>query len=126
MRIDGQPEWVEWLAADGLHLHSRSLMSTRRRTLSKSLLLGVSCHDTDEVEQANHIGADFAVISPVKVTQSHSGAYGIGWAAFTRLCDRARMPAYALGGMQPEDLCQARNCGGQGIAAIRSLWSGYS
>lgn len=124
--IDGQPEWVEWLAADGLHLHSRSLMSARSRSLSKRFLLGVSCHDTGQVEQANRVGADFAVISPVKTTQSHSGTYGIGWAAFTRLCDRARMPAYALGGMQPEDLYHARNCGGQGIAAIRSLWWGYN
>ncbi len=124
--IDGRPEWVERLSADGLHMHSVSLMATPRRPIPPNLLLGVSCHDTDEIEKANEIAADFAVISPVKVTQSHSGTSGMGWAAFARLCDRARMPTYALGGMHPEDLHEARSCGGQGIAAIRSLWPAYT
>ncbi len=120
--IDGAPEWVDRLGADGLHLNSRSLNTLSERPLSSQHLLGVSCHDYNEIERANQLGADFALISPVKATQSHFGVSGLGWTAFEGLCDRARMPVYALGGMKPQDVPRAQSCGGQGIAAIRSLW----
>ncbi|WP_246750477.1 thiamine phosphate synthase, partial [Xanthomonas citri] len=35
---------------------------------------------------------------------------------------RSPLPIYALGGMQVEDVRQARSHGAQGIAAIRALW----
>lgn len=120
--IDGASHWVDHLGADGLHLNRRSLNTLCERPLSSRHLLGVSCHDLEEIERANQLGADFALISPIKSTQSHVDVPGLGWEAFERMCDRARMPAFALGGMKPQDIPRAQSCGGQGVAAIRSLW----
>jgi 8-oxo-dGTP diphosphatase len=33
------------------------------------------------------------------------------------------MPVYALGGMTPAQLAQARAAGAQGVAGIRGFWS---
>jgi 8-oxo-dGTP diphosphatase len=121
--IDRRPEWIEQLGADGIHLDSRSLMRLKCRPLIRTgLLVGASCHHLGELEHANQIKADFVVVSPVKATRSHPGCAGLGWRQFTFLCNKAAMPVYALGGTGPEDVSRARHCGGQGIAAIRSLW----
>jgi 8-oxo-dGTP diphosphatase len=109
--------------ADGLHLSSSRLMALSERPVSVDVLLSASCHDPVEVEQANRIGADFIVISPVQKTRSHPGAIPLGWKKCQQLTGLAQMPAYALGGLGKADISNAQLHGAQGIAAIRSLWS---
>lgn len=108
--------------ASGVHLNSRRLMAATRRPLDEGQLLGVSCHSLEELRQAERIGADFALFSPVKTTASHTGVAAVGWSTFQRMSEASRLPLYALGGMSQEDCQQAWQRGGQGIAAIRSLW----
>lgn len=120
--IDRRPEWVNQLGADGLHLTSRILMRLNDRPIGPDQLLCASCHNREELVQAHRIDADFVVLSPVNPTESHPTLTGLGWQVFAALCDIARMPVYALGGMSVDDLSKIWQCGGQGIAAIRSLW----
>ena len=122
MLIDRGPEQVKRLGADGLHLSSRSLMRLNTRPLASEYLICASCHNRDELVYANRIAADFIVLSPVNLTASHPGATALGWEKFAAMCDVASMPVYALGGMNVDHISQAQQCGGQGIAAIRSLW----
>lgn len=84
--------------------------------------LGASCHNATEVEQANRLGADLVLLSPVLPTATHPGAPPLGWDGFRRLADRAHASAYALGGMRPTDLSAARQCGGHGIAMCGGVW----
>jgi 8-oxo-dGTP diphosphatase len=84
--------------------------------------VGASCHDAAELAQAVAIGADFGVLSPVAATTSHAGAAPLGWERFAGLCRGARLPVYALGGMQPTDVLAARQAGSQGVAMIRGVW----
>ena len=120
--VDYAPQWRGRFMADGIHLSSRWLMEIQDRPLTKGLWLAASCHDRVEIEKANLIQVDFIVLSPVKFTTSHQHARVLGWETFGALCEWAAMPVYALGGMIPCDIRKARSYGGQGIAAIRSLW----
>ncbi len=124
--INGEPgivgRVVTAVGADGIHLPSRCLSGRSLRPLSDSLLVAASCHDAAELEAARALGADFAVLGPVKVTASHSGAAPLGWQEFGRLVRLASMPVYAIGGMRTADVAGAQAAGGQGIAAIRGLW----
>lgn len=106
----------------GLHLSSRALMVCNGRPLEKNRLLAASVHNRQELRQANHIGVDFVVISPVKKTSSHPHATPLGWKNFSQLCRQSSVPAYALGGMSVEDIPLAHEHGAQGIAAISGLW----
>ncbi|MDE2279879.1 MAG: thiamine phosphate synthase, partial [Xanthomonadaceae bacterium] len=47
----------------------------------------------------------------------------LGWARFEALAGAAAMPVYALGGLSPEQLAQARTAGAHGVAGIRGFWS---
>ncbi len=108
--------------ADGLHLNSQQLMTLTKRPISEQSFLSASCHNEEEVKQANHLGVDFIVVSPVLETLSHPGVAAMGWKRFQALTEMANMPVYALGGMSLAEKELAFQSGGQGIAAIRALW----
>ncbi|MFV2057217.1 MAG: Nudix family hydrolase [Thiohalomonadales bacterium] len=108
--------------ADGIHLASSNLMRTEPVALSQQGLLSASCHNLLELNHAQRLGADFVVLGPVQVTASHPNAKPMGWDVFADLVNKIRIPVFALGGMEVRDVMRARRHGGQGIAAIRSLW----
>jgi 8-oxo-dGTP diphosphatase len=116
------PQLVPELGAQGVHLTGRHLMALEQRPLDEGYLVAASCHNREEVLQANRLGLDFIVVSPVRETASHPGAPAIGMAGLRSLCEIATMPAYALGGMQESDIETVWQHGAQGIAAIRALW----
>lgn len=120
--LNGPPEWALELGLDGAHLDRERLLATRRRPLPDGVWLGVSCHDRASLERAAEIEADFALLSPVKPTASHPGAKALGWEAFAAMREGVPLSVYALGGLDPTDLEQARRFGAQGVAGISAFW----
>jgi len=115
------PAQLKSLTNDGIHLSSKQLHKIQRRP--DGGLVSASCHSRQELEYAQSIGVDFAVLSPVQKTRSHPDAQPLGWDAFHQLVDDINIPVYALGGMTVDDIEQAWNSGGQGIAAIGAFWN---
>ena len=83
----------EW-RADGIYGAPLALYPRRR-----DLLRIATAHDMREIAQANRVGADAVMLSPVFPTRSHPGAATLGPARFRALASHARMPVIALGGM---------------------------
>ncbi len=113
------------LASDlgcGLHLTSRDLARFNDDDLPMQTLLAASCHSATDLQKAERLGCDFAVLGPVAVTASHPEVIPIGWSAFRAMRESASLPIYALGGLHSDDIDMARRNGAQGIAAIRGLW----
>jgi 8-oxo-dGTP diphosphatase len=109
-------------AADGIHLSAEQLMTMRSRP--KAGLVAASCHTVGELGHAMAIGLDFVVLGPVKPTRSHPNATVLGWDGFRRIAEGASIPVYAIGGMRPSDLDNARRAGAHGLAMISGAWSG--
>ena len=105
---------------DGYHADSRMLNKLSLRPDGK--LFSASCHNLDELQKAEQLAADFAVLSPVQKTASHPEMAPLGWQQFSDLTGRCTMPVYALGGVTVEDMEYAWSHGAQGIAAISALW----
>lgn len=106
--------------ADGIHLPARALAEG---TLPEGGgLTGASCHTDGEVRSAGEMGADYALLSPVKRTSSHPGAVPLGWSGFMDACGDKPLPVYALGGMIFEDLDDAIEHGAQGVAILSAAW----
>lgn len=106
----------------GVHLNSLQLMSLKTRPLTRNSWVAASVHSELELKQANRLGVDFVVISPVKPTSSHPDATPLGWEQFYSLVQQSTVPVYALGGMEVADRETALQNGAQGIAAIRAFW----
>jgi 8-oxo-dGTP diphosphatase len=105
--------------ADGLHLESKQLMSLAKRP--EVDWCSASCHNAEELFQAEQLGMDFAVLGPVLPTLSHPGSATLGWQRFSELIRDCSIPVYALGGMRREDLTTAWEHGGHGVAMMRGI-----
>lgn len=119
--INGDAELARALGT-GLHLRAAQLHALHERPLPGDLPLAASCHTVENVRAAEALGCDFAIVGAVHPTPSHPGAPGIGWKGFSALREQVSLPLYAIGGLGPHDLAEARQHGAQGIAAIRALW----
>ena len=113
---------VEATGADGVHLTANQLHKLAERPLSRAYLVGVSCHDESDLRRASEMGANFALLSPVKCTGSHKFAEPLGWQQFASIVRSATIPVYALGGLGDDDLPAAWSAGAQGVAGISKLW----
>jgi thiamine monophosphate synthase len=86
-------------------------------------VVGRSCHSAAELAQAGAEGCDYLMVSPVFPTASKPG-YGpaLGPAGLAALlAGRTRPWAYALGGVQPEDVPACRAAGAYGVAVMGPL-----
>jgi len=110
------------ISAHGVHLTSQRLLDFKTRPVAKDMLLVASCHTASDLKQAQAMDTDFVVLSPVKATASHPEATPLGWQRFAEMVSEVTIPVYGLGGMHVDDIDDALQAGGQGIAAIRSLW----
>jgi 8-oxo-dGTP diphosphatase len=108
-------------AADGIHYSAEELMQLRSRPPDVGLA-AASCHTLQELGHAMAIGLDFAVLGPVKATPTHPGASLLGWDGFRRIAEGASIPVYAIGGLGPRDMDDARAAGAHGLAMIRGAW----
>lgn len=84
----------------------------------RPVLVGRSCHDRAELQQAREEGCDYVLVSPVFPTASKPG-YGpaLGPAGLARLVDRPP-PAWALGGIGPDDVAGCLRAGARGVAVM--------
>lgn len=117
-----QPDFsiAQEVKCKGMHLTSEQMLSLSARPLPQERWLSASCHNEEQVAKANALGLDFITISPIH--PSYKSESSLGWEGFERLTTKANLPVFALGGLSLEDIPTAKHAGGQGIAAIRTLW----
>jgi 8-oxo-dGTP diphosphatase len=113
-------ELARRIGADGVHLTAAQLLGAAMRP--EVPWCGASCHSSEELRSAEALGADFAVLGPVLATPSHPDATPLGWQRFRQIAAGASIPVYALGGVVPGDLEQARSCGAHGLSMVRGAW----
>ena len=116
--VNSDVDLAREIGADGVHLTAAQLRGPR----PDLPWCGASCHSRDELRRAEDLGADFAVLGPVRATPSHPDSVPLGWDGFRGIAAGASIPVYALGGVQPRDLEQARTCGAHGLAMVRGAW----
>jgi thiamine-phosphate pyrophosphorylase len=110
------------LAADGVHLGSRSvLVADARALLGPDAWISVACHSVDDVVRAATEGADAVTLSPIFASPGKSSPLGLAALAAAREALGGRsISLHALGGV---DLATAPSCfaaGADGVASIRA------
>jgi len=124
--INGEPRMAAEIAASvgarGIHVPARYLGRDVALDSRPPGLVGVSCHDRTELSAAIDMGADFAVVSPVRPTASHPRAVWLRWEGFRELVAGLPLPVYALGGLNESDLEAAWDAGAIGVAGISAFW----
>jgi 8-oxo-dGTP diphosphatase len=118
--INSDIELAQEIGADGVQLTAKQLDELPERPDVQ--WCAASCHNAKELRQAERLGCDFALLSPVLATKSHSGMPHLGWEKFSAIAAGSAIPVYALGGLTHADMHTAWQHGAHGIALLRQAW----
>ena len=108
------------LGCDGIHWTSAALSQASERPTDT--IVAASCHTRHDLARAFDLDLDFAVLGPVAATPTHPQAAPLGWDGFAATVAGTRLPVYALGGLDSDDLTNAIDHGAQGVALRRAAW----
>lgn len=114
---------AERLSAHGVHLPERDVSrGLGLRTRRPDWLVTGAAHSAEALEDAGAAGLDAAILSPVLPSRSPSAGAPLGLEAFGRLVASARLPVFALGGVNAATAPALVGSGACGLAAV----SGFS
>ncbi len=111
------------LGADGVHLTRKSLPPAEVRCLvGPRMLIGVSCHGSEDVREAMEGGADFLVLGPIYATPSKA-PYGppLTPAVLSQARAICPLPLFAIGGITAARVPEVLAVGADGVAAISAV-----
>jgi thiamine-phosphate pyrophosphorylase len=105
--------------ADGVHLPERALWSAPRlRALKPLWLITGAAHSPRALAQAAAAGLDAALLSAVFASRSPSAKRPLGTVRFAQMVHSARLPVYALGGVNLVTARRLVASGAVGLAAV--------
>jgi len=107
--------------ADGVHVGSHDMQhipEIRSCLNDADKAVSASCHNLEELQQAEALVADFVFLSPLFPTASHPGAPHLGIEAFQQLASQSLLPVIALGGITVENSKMIKAAGNAVIEAI--------
>ncbi|MHB8529505.1 MAG: thiamine phosphate synthase, partial [Caulobacteraceae bacterium] len=90
-------------------------------TLRRRFVVTAAAHTWPAILRARRSGVAAVVFSPVFPTKSPAAGTPMGILAFAAVARRAKMPVYALGGVNPRTVGRLIRSGAAGLAAIEGL-----
>lgn len=114
--VAGDPDLAERVGAHGIHLSAKDAQKPPAK--NSDLLLSVACHNEEEIQQAEDIGANSIFLSPVFPTRSHPGAGALGVDRFKQLAALSSIPVLALGGVTAKNAAELKAPSVAGFGAI--------
>ena len=100
------------LNADGVHLGQDDLpIELARKILGPSKLIGWSTHNIQQARQAAFKGANYIGVGPVFPSETKSFDEFPGLEFVKQVADEIRLPAFAIGGIGPDNVGQIKNQG---------------
>jgi thiamine-phosphate pyrophosphorylase len=110
------------IGADGVHLPERAAARAGAlRHARPGWIVTCAAHGAAAIVRARRAGADAAVVSPVFASASPSAGRPLGALRFTQLVAAARLPVYALGGINAATARRLARSGAAGFAATEAL-----
>jgi thiamine-phosphate pyrophosphorylase len=110
------------IGADGVHLPERTAISARGvKHARPGWIVTAAAHSEAAIVRARRAGADAVFVSPVFASASPSAGRPLGALRFAVLALRARLPVFALGGLNADTARRLTQTRPAGVAAIEAL-----
>ena len=118
--VNDRPELAIACAADGVHLGQDDADPMLvRRLVGAEMLIGVSTHSPAQVDAAD--GVDYIAVGPVYATPTKPEYEPVGTALVRYAAERAEVPFFAIGGIDPGNVDEVVGAGAERIAVVRAI-----
>ena len=115
--VNDRPDVAAAVDADGVHLGQDDLpVASARAILGPHKLIGVSTHELDQARRAVLDGADYLGAGPTFPSTTKSFDVFAGLEYLRAVAAEISLPAFAIGGIAPENASQVRETGVARIA----------
>lgn len=103
--VNDRVDIAYFVKADGVHLGQKDIpIDNARMILGKDKLIGVSCRSLEEALAAQAKGADYIGIGPIFRTSTKLDASPIGPEVIENICKNIKIPAFAIGGIDEDNV----------------------
>ncbi|MFS8794112.1 thiamine phosphate synthase [Synechococcus sp. R8-2] len=108
--------------ADGVHLGQTDLpVAEARQLLGSQRLIGLSTTNAEELAQALNSDVDYIGVGPVYPTPTKAEKPPAGLEYVRLAAEKAHLPWFAIGGIDPHNLPEVRRAGATRVAVVRAL-----
>jgi thiamine-phosphate pyrophosphorylase len=118
--VNDRPDLAIACAADGVHLgQDDGNVAAVRRLVGEDLLIGLSTHSAAQVDAA--VGVDYIAVGPVYATPTKPEYPPVGTELVEYAAANARMPFFAIGGIDPGNVAEVVAAGADRVAVVRAI-----
>ncbi len=106
--------------ADGVHLGQDDMAVTRARELvGEERIVGLSTHSARQLEAAREV--DYVAVGPVHATPTKPGRPAVGVELVAHAARHARLPFFAIGGIDPGNVAAVVAAGASRVVVVRAI-----
>ena len=120
--VNDRPDIAAASGADGVHVGQEELpVAETRRIVGTQRLIGVSTHSIDQARQAVSDGADYIGCGPVFPGRTKQFDQFPGTEFLLQIASEIRLPAFAIGGIDLQNVTQVINSGIRRVAITGAI-----
>jgi len=120
--VNDRPDIARLVDADGVHLGQDDMpVQDARRILRPDALIGVSTHNLNQVRRAILEGADYLGVGPTFSSKTKDFAALAGLDFVRQACAETALPAFAIGGINLDNIAQVCAAGATRIAVSNAV-----
>ena len=120
--VNDRPDLAVALDADGVHLGQQDIsVEDARELLGPDRIVGLSTHSAAQIEAALACGVDYIGVGPVHVTPTKPGRPAVGTELLAYAATHARIPFFAIGGIDSGNVAGVVAAGAKRVAVVRAI-----
>jgi thiamine-phosphate pyrophosphorylase len=120
--LNDRPDLAAAAGADGVHLGQDDPAPAQARAIvGDDAIVGLSTHSTAQADAAQSSGADYFCVGPVHATPTKAGRPAVGLEPVRHAAATARLPWFAIGGLNAGNVGAVLDAGARRIVVVRAI-----
>ena len=122
--INDRLDIAQVVGADGVHLGQSDMpIEKAREILKDKFLIGATARNVEEAKRAELLGADYIGSGAIFGTNTKDNAKKLEIGELKKIVISVKIPVFAIGGINIDNVSSLKNIGLQGICAVSGILS---
>jgi len=122
--INDRLDIAQAVGADGVHLGQSDMpIEKARKILKDKFLIGATARNIEEAKRAELLGADYIGSGAIFGTSTKDNAKKLEMEELKKIVASVKIPVFAIGGININNVGSLKNIGLQGICAVSGILS---